>query len=306
VGRTRYRVPPGLYAVGRPDADSPVLVSANYKLSFDHLRRELEGLDVWILVLDTRGVNVWCAAGKGTFGTEELVRRIEGVGLARLVRHRTLVVPQLGATGVAAHEVRRLSGFRVVWGPVRARDLPAFLAAGMKATPEQRTVTFTFLERLVLVPLELSQLLKPTLGVAIGAFVVSGIGPGIFDPAAGLQRGLLVLLGYLVAVLAGVVLVPLLLPWVPGHAFSFKGALAGAVAAAAALALSGSPRSWLGLAAIWLFSVGISSFLAMNFTGATPFTSPSGVEKEMRRALPLQALALLLSLGAWIGAAFVA
>jgi CO dehydrogenase/acetyl-CoA synthase gamma subunit (corrinoid Fe-S protein) len=67
--RMYYRVDPGLYAVGSPNTDSPVLVSANYKLSFNTLRSNLDGLDAYILVLDTKGINVWCAAGKGTFGT---------------------------------------------------------------------------------------------------------------------------------------------------------------------------------------------------------------------------------------------
>jgi hypothetical protein len=71
IGRRHYMVDPGLYALGRPDEKSPVLVTANYKMSFDRLRRALPGRNAWILVLDTKGINVWCAAGKGTFGTAE-------------------------------------------------------------------------------------------------------------------------------------------------------------------------------------------------------------------------------------------
>jgi len=57
--------------------------------------------------------------------------------------------------------------------------------------------------------------------------------------------------------------------------------------------------------ALLLAMTAVSSFVAMNFTGATPFTSPSGVEKEMRRALPVQAgLALLAGL-LWVGGAFI-
>ncbi len=74
--RMEYIVKPGLYAIGSPDAESDIFVSANYKLSFDILRRELAGINGWILVLDTKGINVWCAAGKGTFGTDELVKRV--------------------------------------------------------------------------------------------------------------------------------------------------------------------------------------------------------------------------------------
>ena len=62
--RGGHRVAPGLYALGKPTADSPVFVSANYALSFDALREALAGRDSYILVLDTKGINVWCAAGK--------------------------------------------------------------------------------------------------------------------------------------------------------------------------------------------------------------------------------------------------
>src|SRR5512142_3172012 len=83
--RMHYAVPPGRYALGNPTASSDVFVSANYKLSFDILRRELAGLSAWVLVLDTKSINVWCAAGKGTFGTDELVTRITETKLAETV-----------------------------------------------------------------------------------------------------------------------------------------------------------------------------------------------------------------------------
>ena len=88
VDRMDYTVEPGLYALGNPDNESHVLVTANYKMSFDRLREALTGRDVWLLVLDTRGINVWCAAGKGTFGTAELVRRIRISGLDMVVTHK--------------------------------------------------------------------------------------------------------------------------------------------------------------------------------------------------------------------------
>jgi hypothetical protein len=50
------------------------------------LRRELAGQDVWILVLDTRGVNVWCASAHKTFGTAELLQRIETSALGLMPR----------------------------------------------------------------------------------------------------------------------------------------------------------------------------------------------------------------------------
>jgi len=93
IGRMNFIVEPGLYSLGKPDKNSPVLVSANYKMSFDKLRKELKGIDAWILVLDTKGINVWCAAGKGTFGTQELLNRIAIVQLEKVVSHRTVIFP---------------------------------------------------------------------------------------------------------------------------------------------------------------------------------------------------------------------
>ena len=91
IGRNHYQVTPGLYASGTPDADSPLLVSANYKLSFDCLRAALNGESAWLLVIDTKGINVWCAAGKGTFGTDEIVHRCQATRVSELVSHRQLI-----------------------------------------------------------------------------------------------------------------------------------------------------------------------------------------------------------------------
>ena len=143
IGRMNARFEPGLYRVGEPTPASPVLVTCNYRMTVDIVRRDLAGTDAWLLVLETYGINVWCAAGKKTFGTDELVRRIFDTHLADHVEHETLVLPQLGAVGVSANAVRAATGYRVVWGPVRSSDLRAFLAAGLKATPEMRAVTFT-------------------------------------------------------------------------------------------------------------------------------------------------------------------
>jgi hypothetical protein len=154
--RMRYSIAPGLYALGAPDPDSPVLVTANYKLSFDLLRREAAGLAAWILVLDTGGINVWCAAGEGSFGTRELIERIRDARLDARVRHRRLILPQLGAPGIAAHKVQRESGFSVSYGPVRARDLQQYLRSGRRADAKMRTVRFPLRDRLELTPMELT------------------------------------------------------------------------------------------------------------------------------------------------------
>jgi hypothetical protein len=281
IKRMNYRVAPGLYAVGNPDDKSPVLVTANYKMSFDRLRKELTGLNVWIMVLDTKGINVWCAAGKGTFGTAEIAKRIAMVKLDRIVAHRTIIVPQLGAPGVAGHEVRKQSGFKVVFGPVKAADIKTFLDSGMKADREMRNVRFGFMDRLALTPIEVVGILKPAAIIAAVLLVVHLTGlvhvtfPGLYP--------------FIGAVLIGAVISPALLPWIPGRPFSWKGFFLGLIWAMAVIYINrglSEPMGVLNVLALLFLLPAISAFLSLNFTGASTYTSLSGVKREMHFAMP--------------------
>ena len=310
IGRMHYTVDPGLYALGEPDAEAPVLVTANYKMSFDLLRVAFSGRDAWILVLDTAGINVWCAAGKGTFGTKELARRVESSELAKVVTHRKLILPQLAGPGVEAHRVKKLTGFEVIYGPIRALDLPAFLDNGLKATPKMRLKTFPVRERLALIPMELVPALKGTVAVLFVLVLLSGLlGSGRFLENI-LSHGLFTIPAILAALLTGTVLTPLLLPWLPGRAFSTKGLVIGLIGAAIiVISREGSLASWSGRleGLAWFFLIpAITAYLAMNFTGSSTYTSLSGVRKEMRWAVPVEIGAGLAGLGLWVSSLFLA
>ena len=288
IGRMKYLVEWGIYAIGEPDETSPVLVSANYKLTFDSLRKELGGVDCWLLILDTKGINVWCAAGKGTFGTDELINKISETKLDKIVSQRTLILPQLGAPGINANEVKKQTGFSVIYGPVRAEDIRTFLVAGNKATGEMRTVKFTSRDRLALTPMEIvpaTQKLVVLFGVFFMLNLVALKPFGIKDVIA--------IVG---AMLVGTFAIPILLPIVPGRAFSFKGSLLGLLWAVGIIVING----WL-TSSQWLLAVGyffvlpsISAYLAMNFTGSSTYTSPSGVLREMKIALPFMIVAFVV------------
>ncbi len=305
VGRAGYQICPGLYSVGDPDKDSPVLVTANYKLSFDTLRKELEGIDAWMLVLDTVGINVWCAAGKGTFSTDEVVRQVKATGIEKLVDKKELILPQLSAVSVCGKEIKRMCGFKAIWGPIRAKDIKPFLAAGKQVEHAMRRVTFTIMERCVLIPVEISLAIKPFLWVLLAAFLLSGIGKDIFSFSAAWTRSLMVLSGGLAGIVAGAIVVPVLLPWIPGISFSVKGALSGIIAAVCVVSTFWTQASGMESVTLFVWTVAVSSYLAMNFTGSTPFTSPSGVEKEMKKAIPVQATALVIVVLIWVSSPFM-
>jgi acetyl-CoA decarbonylase/synthase complex subunit gamma len=303
-----YTVDPGLYALGTPDTSSPVFVTANYKLTFDRLREALPGWNAWIMVLDTKGINVWCAAGKGTFGTAELVERIRLSGLEKVVDHRELILPQLAGPGVSAHQVKKLSGFKVIYGPIRAKDIPAFLEAGKKATPEMRRKSFTTWERVVLIPIELVAALKVWIFLLPILFLLGGLGGGGTFWQNALNHGLFAVVALLLSLLMGAVLTPLLLPYLPGRAFAWKGFFVSIWGVLFLLVVfGGGGMAWAGILERlgWVLLVpALTAYLAMNFTGASTYTSLSGVKKEMRWALPLEIGGGVLGLVFWLGALF--
>jgi acetyl-CoA decarbonylase/synthase complex subunit gamma len=222
---------------------------------------------------------VWCAAGKGTFGTLELARSIMETGLAKHVAHRSITLPQLGAPGVSAHRVKAYTGFSVIYGPVRAGDIPEFLRLRGKATPEMRRVSFGFRDRMVLAPVQLVIFGKYLLPLSVLLYLAG------FKADAALTAG---------ALFAGGILLPALLPWLPGRSFSIKSAIAG-------LAVIAGLAPFLALDAYQLSARALiyapaASFIGLDFTGASTYTSLSGVKKEMRAALPLQAAILLAGL----------
>ncbi|MHB1661775.1 MAG: mercury methylation corrinoid protein HgcA [bacterium] len=295
--RMKYKIEPGLYSLGEPDENSDVFVSANYKLSFDILRKELNGLSVWILVLDTKGVNVWCAAGKGTFGTEELVKRINKVKLSRILNHRRIIVPQLGAVGVNADAVFKKTGFKIYFGPVYAKDIKDYLKAGKRKTSKMRKIEFSMLDRLVLTPMEIIPAGKKFFIFAIIVLLFFGLKPqGILFKSAWVAGAPFLLLG-LASIISGTFITPLLLPFIPFRSFAVKGWLIGILSVILIIFFYlPEQKNILIFTVEMLFFPMASSYLALQFTGSTTFTNMSGVKKELKIALPVYLIAAAISI----------
>jgi len=286
IGRDNSKVTPGIYKIGNPNNQSDVFVSANYKLSFDVLRKNLDFINAWILVIDTKGVNVWCAAGKGNFGTKNLIESIIGNSLKDIVKHHKLIVSQLAAVGVAAHEVRKSTGFKVIFGPVRAVDIKDFVDAGYKATPEMRKVNFPIYDRAKLIPVDLMYGKYKLLIALFSVFFLSGLDRSGFIFTKMIQTGFFPITNILASYLAGIVITPLLLPVIPFRAFALKGALCGMLVI---LILNlGFSIPFIERLSLGFIGIGIASFMAMNFTGSSTFTSLSGVKLEMKWSIPVQ------------------
>jgi NAD-dependent dihydropyrimidine dehydrogenase PreA subunit len=143
-----HAVAPGLQRIGDPGADSPVLLTCNFALTVRRLTQVLRDRDVWLLVANSKGINVWCAAGGGHLSDHEVIAAIRASELGRRVSHRRLILPQLAATGVQPGKVERATGFKCRWGPARLEDLPEFFAQGCRTGKRRRRMRFPLWERM--------------------------------------------------------------------------------------------------------------------------------------------------------------
>lgn len=300
IGRDSYSLLPGLYAVGNPDQSSALFMTANYKLTIDVLRTCLQDLDAWLVVVDTKGINVWCAAGKGTFGTYEVIKKIKELRLKDLVTHRKIILPQLAAPGVAAYQIIRNTGFKAVFGPVRAADIKDFLANDMKAMEEMRTVTFDITSRLILTPVEVMHHMKLLIFMLAAVLIYNIINMKAFNVAGIVGDSLLGFVPLAAAVLTGCVAVPLLLPYIPFRAFAAKGLMTGLVLDMILILTYSNINMlkgrWLLLMAYCIVIPAVTSLLSLNFTGSTTYTSFSGVKKETKLALPIAKTAIAVGI----------
>jgi len=189
--------PVRLIKVGNPDDKSPVLATCNFYITVQRLLKALEGRDVWLLVAQSGGVNVWCAAGGDEFNTESIVSAVKTSGINKLVSHRELILPPLGGPGISASRVREKTGWKVRWGPVRDIDIPLYLDQGKRRTEAMKRVTYDWKERL-----------DTALGSLFPFYMLGGIGFLIIGPELFWNYIIIGALAFVFFMLAA--------PWLPG------------------------------------------------------------------------------------------
>jgi NAD-dependent dihydropyrimidine dehydrogenase PreA subunit len=138
----------GLFPIGHPGPNSPVLLTCNFDLTVRRVKRALQGVDCWLLVANSRGVNVWCASTGGLLSDHDVISVLKTSGIEDKVKHREVILPQLAATGVEGKAIRQKTKWKVIWGPLEAEDIPDFLAAAQSKTAAMRQVTFPWARRL--------------------------------------------------------------------------------------------------------------------------------------------------------------
>ncbi len=244
----------GLYRIGEPDGSAPVLVTANYDLTVRRVVKALDGkVDAWLLVADSAGINVWCAAGGRHFTAEKVIAALKTSGVTEMVNHHALILPQLAANGVDGWRIRKETGWGVHWGPVRAEDLPAYLDGGRKKTDAMRWVTFPLKSRLEMTAVAWG-FYALLMAMALGLFWRT-----VFWPVMVAITGLNLFYGVFV-------------PWLPGYDGLQKGTTVVALTVVSTLALSMAlaPAAPLTLVNRCLGLGFLALFVSVEFQGMSP------------------------------------
>jgi acetyl-CoA decarbonylase/synthase complex subunit gamma len=198
-----------------------------------------------------------------------------------------------------------MTDFTVIYGPILAENIKAFLDAGLKATDAMRKVTFPLVERLKLIPVDIFYGKYYMLVVPFAFFLLSGLNPAGYSIDLATNSGWKSVVNLFSGYFAGCILAPLLLPWIPFRRFAAKGLVTGWFVAILLLFTGTLGITLIEKVSWFLLIGGLSSFMAMNFTGSTTYTSLSGVQKEMKTALPLQIIMAGLGLIAWLASKFI-
>ena len=125
-----YAVRPGLYFIGETyDKKSPLLVTCNFLSTIILLYLRLKSLKVRLLVIDTKGINVWCSSGKGTFSAQEIINKLNSYDKCTLSDSQELeiILPKLSLSGVKLSELKK-NRIKPIIGPLYAKRLRDYLA----------------------------------------------------------------------------------------------------------------------------------------------------------------------------------
>ena len=278
-----YAVKPGLYYTGdRYDHDSPLLVTANYHLTVFLLVRRLRR-NVRLLVVDTDSINVWCAAGKGTFCNDAIFEQLNRYGqhLPKDDGRLKLILPKLCLAGVDIGALRE-AGFDAIIGPVYGKDLPTYLSTAPCKDRDTDRVLFGLQSRLFTAPPGLLQTLKYSVTLLLALWLARQIWPFALPVAGVLGLTMVLTIAY-----------PVCFPYLPGKWFAVKGlSLAIVVSAARAHKAAETTMAKDTLAS--------GMYFGQSYSGNSAVSNGTSVRKETARLLPVYVLLYMASLAAFI------
>ena len=307
-------IAPGLYRAGSPTEDSPVVVTANYELTYYTVMRALakDNLDAWVLVCDTNGINVWCAARGIHFLTSDVVEMVHLTQLEKVVNHREIILPQLAAAGMDQKEIRQRTGFRSRYGPVRIQDLNKWLELD-KPKPKPRemaAVTFNLRERMeqtvAHIPFLLAALLGLPLAILLGSIflinvitmvLMTSLSPAVYSISISI---VLLIIEILIALYGNAFVLGLVFPILPskGNSFWRRGLGLAALTLPIAVVLMFILRAHWTEYIVWSIAQFVMAVsLTMDWSGMTSVSDPKVIEREYPYMINMLKVAIVMIVG---------
>jgi ubiquinone/menaquinone biosynthesis C-methylase UbiE len=290
AGSALIPIEPGLYTYGNPSEKSPVMVTANYQLTVRRVGSALRNQDAYLLVADTRGENVWCAARGDKFSIKEVAEVIKATRINELVKHRKIILPQLAAGGINHREVKKVTGWKARFGPVYAEDIPTYLRTGKK-TEKQRTVSFRLRERL---EMAFQQSFFLSKFFFLWVFLASLLGRMILPTFEIFEITILLLpilwLSYLLFALS--------FPLFPTRSFLKRSIMYGLFLAVLLATLSQVVHdgNLFSISQWFVIGFAMGHFLGMDYSGATPISKPTDIDNEYSTMIILLGISLIIFL----------
>jgi len=260
----------GLRVFSKPNRHSPVLVTANFDLTVRRVTKVLtqNQIDCYLLVVNTKGINVWCAAKGGHFTADQVVSVIKTSGISELVDHRQLILPQLCACGVNPREIYNKTGWHTKFGPAYAGYVPQYIESGFQKTVKMNLVEFPIKERL-----EMAAMWAFPMTILIG--ILSAI----------LWRHLLPEIIALIWITA--LFLFTLYFWLPGKPSLVAALVTGGIFAVGIAAFGVFASQW-SIKDIWILSlsaVSIAGIIGIDFPGSSPLFHSEWVTWTQERGL---------------------
>ena len=282
-----YAVRPGLYYTGEAyDAERPLLVTSNYALTVFLVVRRLKGQSVRLLVVDTDGINVWCAAGKGVFSNKAIMEQVNRydrdiLGSGKWLK---LIVPKFGFSGVDLRSLRD-ERIRPIIGPLYAKDLASYLADTPLRDRETERVHFGIQSRLFTWLPGLVQTMSYSLALIL-VFLFVGVTLGRATPWG------LVTITVVVATIY-----PLFFPWLPGRGFAAKGLSLAVVFSLFLVVFQATDVITTASFVMGVFfTFGAAILFGLSYSGNSAVSNYVRVRKEIARFLPLNLALFVTSL----------
>jgi acetyl-CoA decarbonylase/synthase, CODH/ACS complex subunit gamma len=122
------QVSPGLYEIGAPKPESPLLVTTNFSLTYFSVAGEVEGsgIPAWLLIADAEGMSVLTAWAAGKFDAERIAKSVNTMGVLDKINHKKIIIPGFVAS-LSGELEEALPGWQVLVGPREAIGIPSFL-----------------------------------------------------------------------------------------------------------------------------------------------------------------------------------